>query len=270
MATPPAAASTAAAEPPAVSTKPKSPRNELAVLEAGASTIISAYAAGIEIATLALEGVALVARLRAYEAGQAALNAYDAPHLDCAAYLLPGTDVGVQPGAVGSQALWHVLTIITLWFIIMSELPYRGWMDAWAGWAGPFGPESGSGYTGALQILIAGGILGTPIDTLGPSVFHGLRFYGAGMPLLVIGVLNLLIGWYYGSRIRPMRDQCDLAKSTDKAQNAEEARKKLVTGLAEVYAMRVPTGTLSSVSSPVAPSQRICRSLLRDARISPG
>ena len=235
---------------------PDIPRNEVAVLEAGASTIISVYALGIEIATLALEGTALVARLRAYEAGQAALNAYDAPYLDCAAYYLPGTDVGVQPGAVGSQALWHVLTILALWLIIMSELPYRGWMDAWAGWAGPFGPESGCGYAGALQILIAGGILGTPIDTLGPSIFHGLRVYGAGFPLLVIGVLNLLIGWYYGVRIRPMRDQCDYPKSFDKAQNAEEERKKLVAGLAEVYAMRVPTGALR-FDSQSAPSDDV-------------
>ena len=51
-----------------------------------------------------------------------------------------------------------------------------------------------------------------------------------------------------------MRDQCDYPDSFDKAQNAEEERKKLVAGLAEVYAMRVPTGALWR-NSRCAPSR---------------
>lgn len=213
-------------------------------LHAGLAVAICLLALGIEGATLGLEIQSLVRRQIAYSQGQAALGAYDASTLDCAAYYLPQSDVSSQPGGIGSTALWHIFNMIALGFIAASEAPTRIIMQAWLAWAGPFGAFSSTWYIGALEILIGSSLVATPPSIYG-SLFSGFRLWAAGWPLIGIGASNILLSLLCGQSVRVARDQADSIKFLKPAHECEAVRQELLTAMKEVTVLRVPLQRLT-------------------------
>jgi len=197
----------------------------------------------MEIIQFVSETKALTNRLAASDRGQAELSAFDLPFSGCLQWYIPGTDIPNQAAGIASTGLWHTFNIVALLFILGDQVPVSTLMNYWTDWAGPFGNNNGVWYSGALQILIGSGILGTPIRILGDQATADIR-YGAGWALVGTGGINILLAIWYGTSIRIKRNQFTPSSGANKIQVAKNAYKDFVTVLDTTYALHIATGPM--------------------------
>ena len=158
------------------------------------------FACGMEIVRVYQTVTRAQDRYQAY-VGQE-LPVYDAAY--DSTYFLPGTDIPLQPAAIGTLPLLRIVNALVLFVIGLTEFPAtKFFVDSLGGYLLIFSPDVSIWYVGLLQsylgvtfvAFLAAYPKGSPLG-LDEDTVTWAR-YVAGWLLVASGLINILLGYFY-------------------------------------------------------------------------
>ncbi|GAA5867380.1 hypothetical protein JCM8547_003326 [Rhodosporidiobolus lusitaniae] len=111
------------------------------------------------------------------------------------------TSIPKTTGGILFATLERIFCVLILLLSLLSELPlppslYLHTTRFWSWFFPPFGPDFGVGVLGAVQVWIGCSVLSKAVEGW---------VQGGGWVLFLVGVMNLLAGLAFGSRLNPIR-----------------------------------------------------------------